>query len=158
MRRASSAKASSVEVRAPSVKAPKRRASRCVHRASSVEVRAPSVEVSMRRASSAEASSVEVRAPSVKAPKRRASREPISYQNDTSINQMLKTIPLKVQWVSSEPMTKPLASLHPGTGEWMSASYWPLENKGQPCRCPQQRPTTLHSQGANPCSLDCMTM
>ncbi|MGH0154505.1 UNVERIFIED_CONTAM: hypothetical protein FKN15_029400 [Acipenser sinensis] len=72
MRQASSAEASSVEVRAPSVEAPKRRASRCVHRASkrrSVERRGACTE---RR--SAEASSVEVRAPSVEAPKRRASR------------------------------------------------------------------------------------
>ncbi|MGH0139176.1 UNVERIFIED_CONTAM: hypothetical protein FKN15_069028 [Acipenser sinensis] len=34
----------------------------------------------------------------------------------------------KVQWVSSDPRTKPL--LHPGTRERMSARYRPLEDKG----------------------------
>ncbi|MGH0117037.1 UNVERIFIED_CONTAM: hypothetical protein FKN15_024982 [Acipenser sinensis] len=42
---------------------------------------------------------------------------------------------LKVQWVSSDSPTKPISSFNPRTPEWMSASYRPLEDKGQPCRC-----------------------
>ncbi|MGH0114506.1 UNVERIFIED_CONTAM: hypothetical protein FKN15_019646 [Acipenser sinensis] len=50
------------------------------------------------------------------------------------------------QWASSNLTIRLIASLDPSTREWMTASYQPLEDEGQPCRCPLQLPRLVASR------------
>ncbi|MBN3286592.1 GA45G protein, partial [Polyodon spathula] len=53
---------------------------------------------------------------------------------------------LKIQWASSDPTTKPASSFTPRNSRVVSVSFCPLEDKGQPCRCPPELTRRLASR------------